>query len=443
MSTKISLRTGADFIKIKVAQPQQDMNAMENEKELWGRRFKIVKNGLDETEVYSFVDSLTNQYSNLAKQLEHLDSLVGRLAHQYNHLSRKLEYLDSPADEHMQSDVAEIDDDKLERPDFLRTSSNGHTAEVDRDRLADFDSLMRYTERTIIEAAKQANSIKTEIEEKAKAKAVSIVARAEEKAQVEAYAVIAETEMRAKERGEEIIAAAQREAQELIEAAQQRGEAVNASAQDEAEQKAQGILGEAKKRAEESAELAKQGAEQLLAKGKQISQDDIKEVFENIHQSLLSIVEVSEKPPARSTKKGSAVPERPKTKAAGQVQTETTPDETQEQHPPRQEEGTPGLFIGTVELALAPPVVLDRMLQLHKHLKQTPHVDVLNLGGSVDRGITIRVVVQDPIPLLKVIGKLPEVNKVSEELPDADKTVPGRQTGEETPIRRIIITTKG
>ena len=421
MSTKISLRTGADFIKIKVAQPQQDMNAMEKEKELWGRRFKIVKNGLDETEVYSFVDSLTNQYSNLAKQLEHLDSLVGRLAHQYNHLSRKLEYLDSPADEHMQSDVAEIDGDKLERPDFLRTSSNGHTAEVDRDRLEDFDSLMRYTERTIIEAAKQANSIKTEIEEKAKAEAVSIVARAEEKAQVEAYAIIAETEMRAKERGEEIIAAAQ----------------------DEAEQKAQGILGEAKKRAEESAELAKQGAEQLLAKGKQIRQDDIKEVFENIHQSLLSIVEVSEKPPARSTKKGSAVPERPKTEAAGQVQTETTPDETQEQHPPRQEEGTPDLFIGTVELALAPPVVLDRMLQLHKHLKQTPHVDVLNLGGSVDRGITIRVVVQDPTPLLKVIGKLPEVDKVSEELPDADKTVPGRQMGEETPIRRIIITTKG
>jgi len=434
MSTKISLRTGADFIKIKVAQPQQDMNAMEKEKELWGRRFKVVKNGLDETEVYSFVDSLTNQYSNLAKQLEHLDSLVGRLAHQYNHLSRKLEYLDSPADEHMQSDVAEIDGDKLERPDFLRTSSNGHTAEVGRDRLEDFDSLMRYTERTIIEAAKQANSIKTEIEEKAKAEAVSIVARAEEKAQVEAYAIIAETEMRAKERGEEIIAAAQRGAQELIEAAQQRGEAVNASAQDEAEQKAQGILGEAKKRAEESAQLVKQEADQLLAEGKQITEDEIKEVFENIQHNLLSIVEVF-KEPAKSTKKGSAVPGRSKTEAAGHVPTETTTDETEEKR-------DPDLFTGTVELVLPPPVVLDRMLQLHKHLKRTPNVDVLNLGGSVDKGITIRVLVQNPTPLLKVIGKLSEVEEASEELPDADKAVPGRETGEETPIRRIIVTTK-
>jgi hypothetical protein len=64
------------------------------------------------------------------------------------------------------------------------------------------------------------------------------------------------------------------------------------------------------------------------------------------------------------------------------------------------------------------------------------------LGGSVDKGITIRVLVQQPTPLLKVIAKLSEVEEASEELPDADKTVPSRQTGEKTPIRRIIVTTK-
>jgi len=402
----------------------EDMNAMEREKELWGRKFKIVKNGLDEAEVYSFVDSLTNQYGNLAKQLEHLDSLVSKLAYLYSHLAKKLEYLDyldSPANHHREMHAAEVDEGKPERLGFLRTPSNGRTVEVDSDKLENIDSLTRFAERTIIEAAKEANSIKTEIEEKAKAKAISIVARAEEKARVEADAIIAETEMRAKERGEEIIAAVQREAQELIEAAQQRVEAVKAPAQDEADQlvaeaeqeavqKAQGTLREAKNRAEEGAQLVKQEAEQLLAKGK-----------------------------------GSAVSERPETEAAGHAQIETTTDETQEQHPPSQEEGeqgSPELFTGTVELALPPPVVLDRMLQLHKHLKQTPHVDVLNLGGSVDTGITIRVLVQDPTPLLKVIGKLPEVDEASEELPDADKTVPSRQTGDETPIRRIIITTK-
>jgi len=429
---------------------------MEREKELWGRKFKIVNNGLDEADVYSFVDSLTNQYGNLAKQLEHLDSLVSRLAYQYSDLANKLENLDSPASYHMERHAAEVDDGKLERFDFLRTRSNGHMVEGNSDKLENLDSLTKFAERTVIEAAKQANSIRTEIEQKAKAKAIGIVANAEEKAKVESNAIIAETEMRAKERGEEIIAAAQQEAQELLQAAQQRVEAVKAPTQYEAdqlvaqakqevEQQAQDILGEAKKRAEEGAQLVKQGSEQLLAKGKQASKDEIRAVFENIHHNLLSIVEVFEEPIALSTKKESAVPEHPKTEEDGYMQTEATTDEPQEQYPSSEEEeeqGAPDLFTDTVELVLPPPVILDRMLQLHKHLKQTPHVDVLNLGGSVDKGITIRVLVQDPTPLLKVIGKLPEVDEASEELPDADKTVPGRQTGEETPIRRIIITTK-
>jgi len=417
---------------------------MERKKELWGHKFKIVKNGLDEAEVYSFVDSLTNQYGNLAKQIEHLDSLVSRLSYQYSHLATKLEHLDSPANHHTERHAAEVDDG-MERLDLLGTTPNGDTVEVGSDKLENIHALTRFAERTIVEAAKQANATKTEIEEKAKAKAISIVASAEEKARVEADAIIAETEMRAKERGEEIIAAAQQEAQELIEGAQRRVEAVGAPAQDEAdqlvaearqeaEQNAQDILGEAKKRAEEGAQLVKQEADQLLAEGKQITEDEIRQAFENIQHNLLSLVEVFEKPPAKSTKKGGAVPGRSKTEAAGHVPTETTTDET--------EKRDPDLFTGTVELALPPPVVLDRMLQLHKHLKRTPNVDVLNLGGSVDKGITIRVLVQNPTPLLKVIGKLSEVEEASEELPDANKAVPGRETGEETSIRRIIVTTK-
>jgi vacuolar-type H+-ATPase subunit H len=433
-STIISLLTRVNFIKIKVAQPQQDMNGMERKKELWGHKFKIVKNGLDEAEVYSFVDSLTNQYGNLAKQLEHLDSLVSRLSYQYSHLATKLEHLDSPANHHTERHAAEVDEG-MERLDLLRTLSNGDTIEVDSDKLKNLHALTRFAERAIIEATKQANTTKTEIEEKAKAKAISIVASAEERARVEADAIIAETEMRAKERGEEIIAAAQQEAQELMEDAQQRVEAVEAPAQDDAEQKAQDIVREAKKRAEEGAQLVKQEADQLLAEGKQITEGEIKEAFDNIQRNLLSIVEVFEEPPAKSTKKGGAVPERCKTEAAGNGPTETTTDETEEKR-------DPDLFTGTVELALPPPVVLDRMLQLHKHLKRTPNVDVLNLGGSVDKGITIRVLVQNPTPLLKVIAKLSEVEEASEELPDADKAVPGRKTGEETPIRRIIVTTK-
>ena len=51
-----------------------DVNTME--KELWGRKFRIVNKGLDEAEVSAFVSSLTGQDNGLAEKLEHFDSLV-------------------------------------------------------------------------------------------------------------------------------------------------------------------------------------------------------------------------------------------------------------------------------------------------------------------------------------------------------------------------------
>src|SRR4030043_947406 len=44
-------------------------------KEIWGKKFKIVKNGLDEGEVSSFVTSLIEQNKDLTIKLEHVDTL--------------------------------------------------------------------------------------------------------------------------------------------------------------------------------------------------------------------------------------------------------------------------------------------------------------------------------------------------------------------------------
>ena len=44
--------------------------------ELWGRRFKITKDGLDEEQVASFVDELITERDMLSKQQEHLSSLT-------------------------------------------------------------------------------------------------------------------------------------------------------------------------------------------------------------------------------------------------------------------------------------------------------------------------------------------------------------------------------
>jgi len=431
---------------------------MEKEKELWGRKFKIVDNGLDETEVYSFVDSLTNQYGNFARRLEHLDTLVNRLAEQYGSIVRKLDHPDKLPETHLPNSHTIDADESTSNPlDFLTAHTNGNSAEFDSDKLENLDSLTRFAERTVVEAAKQAKIIKTEIEEKAKAKANSIISYAEEKARIEADRIIAEAELRAQERGKGIIAASQQETQGRIELTEQKLMAFKHTDQSEtkrliaeakraAEQQVQDILNNAKEKTEESAQIIKQEAEQLVAKkASELKKDELKEVFESIHQKLLSLLELFESPPVISTGEDSTLVEVAYEEVSGNVQPESTGKEPQEQHtsdPEKTEGGNPDLFDGTVELALPPPVALDRMLQLHKLLKEAPHVDVLNLGGSVEKGITIRIVMDSPTPLLKVIGDLPEVETVSEEYPDAEKIVPSRQSEEAPSIRRIIITTK-
>ena len=109
---------------------------------------------------------------------------------------------------------------------------------------------------------------------------------------------------------------------------------------------------------------------------------------------------------------------------------------------PEKEPEAPGIYKGTVELAIPPPIDLARMLQLHKHLKQTPQVEVLNFGGSVDKGITIRLLLENPTPLLKVLEDLPEVQEVSAEISGSETMVTSRETGDDTPVRRILVITK-
>jgi hypothetical protein len=45
------------------------------QKELFGRTFKIVRNGLDENEVVSFLGGLIQENADLVAKLENLDSL--------------------------------------------------------------------------------------------------------------------------------------------------------------------------------------------------------------------------------------------------------------------------------------------------------------------------------------------------------------------------------
>jgi vacuolar-type H+-ATPase subunit H len=99
------------------------------------------------------------------------------------------------------------------------------------------------------------------------------------------------------------------------------------------------------------------------------------------------------------------------------------------------------VYEGNVEVVVAPPIGLD-LMQLHKHLRNMPNIEVLNLGISADKTITIRVSLENPTPLRKILEDLPEVETTVDAPQDAEVTFSTKKTWGKAPVRRIMVTTR-
>lgn len=187
-------------------------------KEMGGQRFRIVKNGLDEAEVFSFISTLTQQNNELTNKVEHLSAL------------------------------------------------------------------MKLAESTVVEAEKQAKSIKIEAEEEAKAQAASIITTAEEQAKSEADKIIAESKQRAEEVAQTRVALAERQAEETIKNAEARDGNVKRVAEEEASR----IVAEATETAKKQALLIAQQANQLLVRSRKMAEREIADKFKKVCEELLS-----------------------------------------------------------------------------------------------------------------------------------------------------------
>lgn len=359
-------------------------------RELWGRKFKIVKNGLDEAEVFSFIGGLIDQNNALSSKLEHLNSLT------------------------------------------------------------------KLAERTVIEANNQAQIINKEAEERANANAALITAEAEDKARKDAERITSESEEKARQSAQEKISAAEEEAESIKINAEKKGNKIIAEAKERAEDlvnariasaqnEAQSILEEAKAKAEEEASLIRQKSEQLLKRSRRITETEIREKLKKVYQELLFSLEDIEETTVLPTEEEKDI-WAAKPEPIVHAKVEAITEESQKQPPPLEEkveskEGPP-LYEGTVELVIPPPIGLDRMLQLHKHLRNIPNIEVLNLGVSADKSITIRVTLENPTPLLSILEGLPEVETAADAPQDAAMTTPTTKTGEKAPVKIIIVTTK-
>jgi len=101
------------------------------------------------------------------------------------------------------------------------------------------------------------------------------------------------------------------------------------------------------------------------------------------------------------------------------------------------------LYGGEVELAIAMPVELKLVSKFYNHLQTISEIKIRHTKGSWDRGTTITVVLDKPIPLISVISKIPGV-EVTPELPQKDSLAKGTSSsllrGGGKGVKRIKLT---
>ena len=313
-------------------------------------------------------------------------------------------------------------------------------------KLESIDSLMELAEKTVIEAGREAEGIRAEAETEANARAAAIVARAVEKARAAAQKVIAKAKEKAEAETRRIIAEANQKAEQSLQerlslAEQQAQEMLKA-----AEEQGSRIIAEAQEKAEEEALLIKKEAEQLPASSKKMEECQAERNPWDVPEEIFWQYQGAQETKAISMKKEANPPELPVPDAAISAAPEASAEKPVEQPSCIKEEEdkkeSPASYDDTVELALPPPVALDRMLKLHKHLKKDSRVKVVDLKGSLDKGVRIKLLVQAHTPLLSMLAALPEVKDVSDGLVEAAKISSAHRKGNGARPRTIAVTLK-
>ncbi len=311
-------------------------------------------------------------------------------------------------------------------------------------KLEHLDSLTELAEKTVIEAGKEAERIRVEAEREANAKAAAIVARAVEKAKVAAQKIVSRAKEKAEAEAQRIIAEAGQKAeqsyQERLSSAEQQAQEIMKAAEGKGSQ----IITEALQKAEE-AQLMRKEAEQLRESRQKTDEcQAVKNPWDAPDQLFMEQV-VAQETKAVSVAESKS-PEPPVPEAAmsapqaASAEKPAEPPSSGKEEKDKQE--SPASYDDVVDLALLPPVALDQMLKLHKHLKKNSRLKVVELKGSLDKGVTIRILVQAHTPLLNMLAVLPEVEKVSDEPIEVGKISSAHRKGNGPTPRTIAVAMK-
>jgi hypothetical protein len=399
-------------------------------KHLWGQEFTIANDGLDETEVSSFVGQLIQQNKEYAARQEHLNSL------------------------RMLAEKTVIEAEKQAQHVMVESQEKANRAA---------EATIKEAE---VKARQEANGIIIEAQEKAKADANTIISEATKEAerlQQKAQAILGEMEETARlklaqteQQTSEILGTARTEADNLKTAARATADSMILQSQNEIDN----ILTQAK---EEASEIRKQAARELQISKRKMAQAfinsqntaerQIKETITRIYEGALSalateattdtplMAEEAGKTPAATLEHAnhSTIADSPKEELSKAPESELEAPTTEYQAEPTEnstektdagvpkadqsldeeiegeyDRNIPPLYEGNIEIEVLNELTLDVVLRLHKYLKEIPGVEALHLKRVADDVLTIELNVGHAIPLITLLEKFPEVESITE-----------------------------
>ena len=371
-------------------------------KYLWGHEFTLVKNGLAEDEVETFVKSLRDNGNSLLEQADRLGGLKDQ-------------------SERMNTVVSEV----LEK---VRGFYEDATREAEHEGGRMLEEARKTAEAMVSAAEESAHSIKQQAEETAKEYSQEMENKIKG---LEADAEAARSAARAaKSEAEYIIAEAEVRAKEIEQEAVERASSID----HEAKERASNVYSESKEQAEELVETA-------VARMRRLMETESESLLQSLDsmrdengskEPQAEISPADEREPAQWAHPSKSMElmdlERPDESGPVEAQASTNGKESavalasevpdQDKHLQKLEEApqpaeTPALYEGKVQVLLPSDVNILTLWSIRDVLETTKGVTVAT-QVTTGNEISIEALLESPVPLAEILGSLPEVSNVVE-----------------------------
>ena len=285
-------------------------------------------------------------------------------------------------------------------------------------RLENVDALMKSSENTIVEAGKQAKAIEMKIEEEAQAEATALIARAEESARAGVAALIAEVRTNASAETARI----HEEAEHLRITTRQR---VEREVRERFDSICAELFPEADLRTPAAIAVDEHSETSECETAETDSIGPADAIPLEATQELAPAVE-GESPegadPWDTVLEAATLDAvtAPKGNSAGEQQSESAesklaePEASLKTSPPNKgPDSNDTLYEGAVEIHIPPPIALDRVLKIHREMKENPRIDVRCFAVSAEDGVKVDLNLSTSVPIVQLLSSMPGVKEVA------------------------------